>query len=105
MMKRLFLLSCLALLAIAGRVQAQAVTIDGIEYTVDADGQTAAVTAADESITEAYVPAAVSIGGADYAVTAIGDQAFYGCTSLQSIALPESLRRIGGYAFRGCTAL
>lgn len=105
MMKRLFLLPCLALLAIAGRVQAQAVTIDGIEYTVDADGQTAAVTAADEDITEAYVPAAVSIGGKDYPVAAIGDQAFYGCTSLQSIALPESLRRIGGYAFRGCTAL
>ena len=31
--------------------------------------------------------------------------AFYGCTSLTSVLLPEGLTSIGGYAFAGCTSL
>ena len=105
MIKRTLLLACLALLAVAGRVQAQTTTLDGITYALDAGAGTAAVTGYTGSPVDVVVPATVEYEGTDYAVTTIGDQAFYGCTSLQSIALPESLRRIGGYAFRGCTAL
>ena len=105
MMKRILLLSCLAFLLLAGGTQAQTATLDGITYTVNEDGQTASVTGYAGEPVDVAIPATVNINGTGYAVTAIGDQAFYGCTSLQSIALPESLRRIGGYAFRGCTAL
>ncbi len=35
----------------------------------------------------------------------IGGSAFYGCTSLTSITIPESVTRIGGSAFDGCTSL
>ena len=38
-------------------------------------------------------------------VTAIGEGAFAGNTTLQSIELPDSLREIGYNAFGGCTAL
>ena len=38
-------------------------------------------------------------------LTAIGGSAFYGCSSLQSIQLPESLTAIGSSAFNGCTSL
>ena len=38
-------------------------------------------------------------------LTAIGGSAFNGCTSLQSIQLPESLAIIGSSAFNGCSSL
>ena len=105
MMKRTFLFPCFALLAIAGSAQAQTATIDGIEYTVNADGQTAAVTGADESITAAVVPATVGIGGTDYPVTAIGERGFFDCYALRSITLPEGLLATGSEAFRNCHSL
>ena len=38
-------------------------------------------------------------------VTRIGNSAFSGCTSLQSIEISSSLTSIGWYAFSGCTSL
>lgn len=38
-------------------------------------------------------------------VTRIGDEAFYGCAALTSIAIPDSVTHIGDAAFRGCTGL
>ena len=37
--------------------------------------------------------------------TKIGTQAFFGCSSLQNVTLPESLTEIGYQAFRDCDAL
>ena len=38
----------------------------------------------------------------DGSVTRIGDYAFYGCTDLTSITIPDSVTSIGGEAFSGC---
>ena len=38
-------------------------------------------------------------------VTSIGDSAFYGCTSLTSVTIPDSVTSIGGSAFEDCTGL
>ena len=38
-------------------------------------------------------------------VTSIGGFAFYGCAGLASVTIPDSVTSIGGYAFRSCTGL
>ncbi len=38
-------------------------------------------------------------------LTSVGTSAFYGCTSLQTVTLPESLTSVGTSAFSGCTSL
>lgn len=38
-------------------------------------------------------------------VTAIGDYAFYNCTSLVGISISNTVTNIGSYAFDGCTSL
>lgn len=37
--------------------------------------------------------------------TEIGNYAFHGCTSLESITIPKSVTVIGDSAFNGCTSL
>lgn len=38
-------------------------------------------------------------------MTYVGNSAFYGCTSLKSVTVPESVTYIGGYAFAECYSL
>jgi hypothetical protein len=55
-----------------------------------------------ESIT---IPEKVRIEGKVYTVTSIGYWAFYGCSSLTSINIPEGVTSIGYEAFRECSSL
>jgi hypothetical protein len=38
-------------------------------------------------------------------VTSIGDYAFYNCSGLSSVVIPDSVTSIGGYAFYSCTGM
>ncbi|MCM1529228.1 MAG: leucine-rich repeat domain-containing protein [Alistipes sp.] len=40
-----------------------------------------------------------------YPVTAIGDRALAGCTSISKLAIPDTITSIGSSAFAGCTSL
>jgi hypothetical protein len=41
----------------------------------------------------------------EYGITSIGKRAFYGCTKITSIALPEGVTSIGEYAVPNCESL
>ena len=51
------------------------------------------------------IPESVEHNGFSYNVVGVADSAFYGCSALTSITLPNGLTSIGGSAFSGCTAL
>ena len=51
------------------------------------------------------IPSTVTYNGTTYSVTSIGDYAFYECTSLASITIPNSVTSIGDYAFWYCYPL
>ncbi len=51
------------------------------------------------------IPATVPINGTEYSVTIIGNNAFFDCSSLQSVTIPESVTSIGNYAFWRCSNL
>ena len=51
------------------------------------------------------IPATVVNGGNTYSVTSVGVGAFYGCTELTAINIPNSVTSIGNSAFYGCKGL
>ena len=51
------------------------------------------------------IPRVVKYKNRTYKVTKIGENAFYGCSGLTLITLPNSITEIGGDAFRNCTGL
>ena len=77
--------------------------IDGICYNYDASSQTVSVTSRRPRYTgNIVIPSHVTYNNRTLKVTAI-DGAFTGCTELQSVSIPNSIKTISG--FTGCTNL
>lgn len=57
------------------------------------------------SLTKVVIPETVVYNDTTYMVTCIGAYAFFECTSLISISIPESVTSIWDYAFSGCSGL
>jgi hypothetical protein len=122
-MKKFRLLFTTLLLSLGwGAAWADAVEIDGIYYNLDANADTAEVTANPSKYSgQVVIPATVTNGEKTYTVTSIGEKAFYSnrdvtdvqlgsnirvirnqafmYTNITSINLPTSLREIQWYAF------
>ena len=84
--------------------------IDGIKYKVtsNAEPYTAEVLSSrnlDTSITEITIPETIIVDGITYSVTSIGYGAFYNCSSLTSITIPNNVTSIGDNAFYNCSSL
>ena len=89
---------------VGGRVMAYDDEVDGIYYNFS--GTNAEVTNGDELYTGSVViPETVMYNGTAYPVTSIGESAFYNCSGLTSVDVPNSVTSIGGYAFYGCSNL
>ena len=74
----------------------------GLEYSVNDDGKTCTITGIGT-----FAGAVLDIPDyiRTYKVTDIGAGAFYECTQLAEINLPETVKTIGNMAFYGCTGL
>ncbi|MBR1922787.1 MAG: leucine-rich repeat protein [Paludibacteraceae bacterium] len=104
-MRKLKLFSLLAVLLCAASVNVvfAQTTINHVNYEFDEDAKTATVVGADytwaDTDVSLVIPAQVEYNSQNYAVTAIGDDAFQGAEYLVSIELPEGLLSIGDAAF------
>ena len=88
--------------------------VDGIYYKFTGSSSVAVTYKGDDpwssDNTASYsgqitIPSTVNYENNSYAVTSIGDSAFYCCSSLTSINIPESVTSIGEDAFRECSGL
>jgi hypothetical protein len=81
---------------------------DGIYYKITGDN-TVSVTYKDSNYNNysgrVTIPTVVTYEGKTYTVTKVDNLAFFGCTGLTAVTIPETVTSIGNRAFRGCTAL
>lgn len=90
---------------------AQDFEVDGIYYTyLSQEDNTVSVSYKGNSYSDysneyygnVVIPTSVAYNGTTFSVTSIGDYAFFDCTSLASIEIPNSVTSIGDSAFSGC---
>ncbi|MCD7721755.1 MAG: leucine-rich repeat domain-containing protein [Prevotellaceae bacterium] len=81
--------------------------VDGIYYGFYDNGMTATATVAG-CVTESdivVIPSTVTYNDITYDVTSIGYEAFYHCSSLTSVTIPNSVESIESSAFSDCSSL
>ena len=96
---------CLTLIALCWTmaIQAQTVTIDGINYSLNADAKTAEVTKSTAT-GDIVIPEKITVDGVEYSVTSIGWEAFKDSKALTSVTMPW-VTIIGHQAFYSCSRL
>ena len=112
-MKHLFQLSLLLLaFLLPATALAHDFEVDGIYYQVIGSQATVTNRGTASSLNnndypgDVNIPPTVTYNGKTYSVTAISHSAFYGCSKMTSITIPNSISSIGYYqTFDGCTGL
>lgn len=109
-MKRLLPFLCMTILFCVNNVDCYAhdFEVDGIYYNKILQLQEAIVTYYGTDYNSAQysgtviIPDSVSVDGEKYSVKRIGDYAFYNCTGITEISIPNSITTISNSAFEGC---
>ena len=88
-------------------ISAQDFEVNGICYKVTSDiDRTVSVTKHPSGYFDSLViPETVNYGVSVYRVDAITDEAFFSCSGVTSITLPNGLTKIGNDAFSSCSGL
>ena len=95
-----------ALLLLCGTVAfAEEVTVDGIKYDVVTKAKVATVISGGDYTGDVVVPESFEYNGVTYSVTRIENTAFYHCSGLTTIVIPNSVTSIGDMAFFYCSGL
>ena len=104
-MKRIFTILCLIwMVSVEIAFAKSGYILDGIFYWFDEESQTAEVGANGYSGT-IVIPSSVTFNYVDYNITRIGEGAFYECSDLTNVEMPNSITSIGERAFYGCSGL
>ena len=106
-MKKNLLLLLLTLLPFVASA-ADKIEIDGICYYLNSsdEAKTASVTSKSGGYSgDIVIPESVTYEEVTYSVTSIGDYAFYNCSGLTSVTIPNSVTTIGVFAFYNCSGL
>ena len=98
--RRTFIFICTILCA--NVLLAQYFYSGGVKYSIN--DSTVSVTGYDASTLpeNLEIPNTVTNGSVTYTVTSIGDNAFYACTKLSSVYIPNTVTSIGNNAFNYC---
>ena len=76
------------------------------KYTIDTTNRTASVSKSSDNVSgDVVIVDKVYVGGQEYTVTEIADRAFYENAEITSITIPNTVTRIGDYAFDSCSGL
>lgn len=77
-----------------------AASLDDLSYTIS-NGEVTIIGCDTSASGDLVIPDTID----SYPVTSIGDRAFFYCTKLSSITIPDSITNIGVEAFRNCRSL
>lgn len=81
-------------------------TVDNLNYVTNSDKTTVYVARQSDTLSgDLSIPDSVTFDLKTYAVTAIGESAFTGCTGLTILTIPVGVKKIGSKAFSGCSGL
>ena len=106
-MKKLFL--SMILMALPILANAYDCQVDGIYYNLNKTNKMAEVTYKNSNYNsydgEMNIPEKFSYEGVEYSVTNIGKWAFFECSGLTSVTIPNTVSFISEHAFSGCRGL
>ena len=102
-MKKIFTL--LVVLVATTALWAEDFEVDGIYYNILESRKVEITSGSIDYSGSVTIPSTVIYNGTTYSVTSIGGWAFYECTGLTSVTIPNSVTSIGDVAFEGCEGL